>query len=851
MKRNPLFLSSILYLLTSLLLAGCNQNNNGNQPVAKSEAVKPDPTKPEVKIITPNPGDWPHWRGPEQRGVSRQKNLPSEWEPPTPANPAGKNVIWTNEIGGMSSPIVMNGKLFILSRTGETMHGDAMVPSTHAQETFVAVDAKTGKKIWEHRENMTQTDVPFWRIGWSNAAGDPATNRVYALGAQTTFLCLDGDTGKEIWKRQMTEEFGLISTFGGRTPSPTIDEDQVFIAGIAFGWGDNARGQHRVFAFNKHTGDLNWTAGTGFIPSDAPQNTPIIAVINGQRLVMLNTGDGGVHAWKARTGEKAFAFHASKRGMNSSLVVDGSRIFVCTDLDNFDSTRLGRVACIDAANADMNNPPKEIWRHDGVEAGFPTPCLVDGILYVADNKGMILAFDANNPQEQTFPNTDVKRAKLLWRQSMGRIGKSSPVYADGKIYYPADSRVTIFKPGPEKPEILNTVELTEKPGREYVIYGSPAVANGRVYISAASKTYCIGLKDAQVASDPIPQTIAREEPADKNAAPAHIQIVPADVLLRPGGKQKLTARAFDAKGRFLREVQAQWSVGPLTIPPPPVRVPEVRKPNEPKNPGGAAAQAPANAERAAIVAPTPPPLGNLKGQVTPDGTFTAVDEGHQAGGVHATVGGVKGFTRIRVLPPLPWKFDFEQARINAPPFTWTGAGGKFSVQDKNGEKVLTKLTDIPLYARARTNFGAVGMSNYTLQADVKLTETVIGEGERAIRRMPDAGIINQRYVLELMGVNQRISLHTWQTALPFSLHREVPFPTKANQWYRLKLQVQQAGDKAFIKGKVWPANETEPSEWLVQMEDTVPNKNGNPGLWGFSNDHEIYYDNILVTENQQ
>jgi outer membrane protein assembly factor BamB len=145
----------------------------------------------------------------------------------------------------------------------------------------------------------------------------------------------------------------------------------VIIAGVAFGWGDNARGQHRVFAFNKRTGQLNWTTGTGFIPTDAPQCTPMISVINGQRLVMLNTGDGGVHAWKVRTGEKAFQFHASKRGMNSSLVVDGSKIFVCTDLDNFDSTRLGRVACIDAAGAVMNNPP-EIWQ-DGV-GGFPTPC---------------------------------------------------------------------------------------------------------------------------------------------------------------------------------------------------------------------------------------------------------------------------------------------------------------------------------------------------------------------------------------------------------------------------------------------------------------------------------------------
>ncbi len=33
------------------------------------------------------------------------------------------------------------------------------------------------------------------------------------------------------------------------------------------------------------------------------------------------------------------------------------------------------------------------------------------------------------------------------------------------------------------------------------------------------------------------------------------------------------------------------------------------------------------------------------------------------------------------------------------------------------------------------------------------------------------------------------------------------------------------------------------------MTDETPNTHGSPGLWGFSNDHEIYYDNVLVTPN--
>src|ERR1051326_4202703 len=57
--------------------------------------------------------DWYRWRGPEQNGVSREKSLPEKW------SPEGENLLWTAKAGGMSSPIVMNGKVYTLSRIGE------------------------------------------------------------------------------------------------------------------------------------------------------------------------------------------------------------------------------------------------------------------------------------------------------------------------------------------------------------------------------------------------------------------------------------------------------------------------------------------------------------------------------------------------------------------------------------------------------------------------------------------------------------------------------------------------------------------------------------------------------------
>src|SRR5688572_28619230 len=752
--------------------------------------------------------DWAQWRGPEQNGVSRETGLPTTWNPDT-----GENVVWKNNVGGMSSPIVMNGHVYTITRVGEQQAPDTLIPGPKTQEAVICVDAETGKTVWEYRENPTQTEVPFHRLGWGNVVGDPETGRIYAYMIHASLVCLDGKDGKLIWKRQMTEEFGQISTFGGRTPSPTIDEDQVFISGVAFGWGDNARSAHRVFALDKNTGALNWTSPTGGSPVDAPYSPPTIAVINGERIVITVAGDGGVHAFQSRTGKKLWSYILSKRGLNSSPLVNGNFVYACSSEENVDTAQMGRVVCLDASQIE-NGAPKEVWRQDRIEAGFASPTFFDDRLYVFDNSATVYAMDAKTGQVQ-------------WKRRAGTIGKASLVFADNKLYVgEANGRFHIWEVGPKSAKPLSTHYLGEKMGREYAIYGSVAISNGRVYLQAANTMYCIGPKEAKKVDVPVPG-LPQEAPVGENTQVAHIQVRPADLLLKQGQKATFTAHAFTAKGQPAGTVKdAKWSIGQLQPQLPPAR------------PGAPA--------------PTtlPAKIGNLKGEVTQNGEFTSAPGGHQGGGIFVTSGNVTGYARVRVLPPLPWKLDFEPAMIGTPPITWLGAGGKFAVEEKAGSKVLTKLLNLDLYYRARTNFGFVNMSNYTLSADVNVGEKV----QNNERYMPDPGLINSRYVLTLLGNHQRLQIHTWPSALPHSLNQTIPFQWSSNTWYRMKLRVDQESGKAMVRGKVWKRDEPEPEAWNVQMEDTLPNTHGNPGIFGHSlvtpYKSEIYYDNIEVTENK-
>ena len=131
------------------------------------------------------------------------------------------------------------------------------------------------------------------------------------------------------------------------------------------------------------------------------------------------------------------------------------------------------------------------------------------------------------------------------------------------------------------------------------------------------------------------------------------------------------------------------------------------------------------------------------------------------------------------------------------------------------------------------------MKGYTVEADLRATR----EG----RRMPDMGIVNQGYVLDVMGRHQRLQIRVWAAELEKSA--EVPFPVEPDVWYRARLRVDLAGESGTVRGKVWRADGKEPEAWSITLEDPIVVPEGAPGLYGDS-PTDVYYDNITVKVNE-
>ena len=702
---------------------------------------------------------------------------------PTSWSPKGENLAWRVPYGGRSAPVVFGDRLYLQNTSGS---------GAMEQERIMCFNADTGKLLWERKYNIFTSDVPAHRIAWASPAVDPATSHVYAISGNGLLMSLSRD-GTLLWERSLAEEFGMWTTHGGRMSSPIVDGDQVIVSGLTFMWGQSAGGAHRFMSFDKANGKTLWVSAPEGRPTDTIYANPFVSTINGVRMFFSGGSDGAMHALKIATGEPIWNWLVSKRGLNTAALVAGSDVIVTHSEENVLTNTMGMVAAVPAASKGTLSDKDARWLVRGVQAGYASPVVDGERLYVLDNGGVLIAFDL--------------KGKQLWRESLGTIAKASPVFADGKLYVgtentgDAGGKFFIIRPHADRAEILDQ-DWLGTPQKSEQIIASPIVARGRVYLTSMDALYAIGAKGTPGTRGSQAQTSAAGSTGSNGSAgpAATLLVTPTEMIVKPGESIALTVRAFDANGVPVADAgQPTWS------------------------------------------------LEGLKGTVA-NGRFTAdAAAGAQGGIVKAAVGNLSGAARLRVIPDLPWTFDFEDGRETPPPH-WVNATGKFAVRDLEGNKVLVKLAENPFAfaKRCRPFFGGTEYSDYTIEADLRAMERR--------RQMGDLGLVAQRYELVLFGNHQRLELQPWQPETARTMR--VDFPWKKDTWYVMKLEVQSMGDgKVRARGKVWPKGDAEPAAWTIERVDPIGNLKGSPGVYADAPSQagggsELYYDNIKVYKNR-
>ncbi|HET9765475.1 MAG TPA: PQQ-binding-like beta-propeller repeat protein [Thermoanaerobaculia bacterium] len=709
--------------------------------------------------------EWPAWRGPDQNANSPETGLISHW------SQDGENLIWKVPLTARSTPIVFDGRVCINGRAGE---------GERRQERVACYDAGDGRLLWEQRFNVYHTAVPENRVGWANLAGDPETGYLYAQGVGGLFFCFDR-AGKVVWSRNLVEELGFFSGYGGRTQTPVLDGERLIVTFVSGSWGELGPPRHRLFAFDKKSGELIWVSTPGGAPADLnTQTTPVVATIDGRRLAIGGNADGWVYAVDARTGEKVWGFHLSMLALNTTVAVgpDGT-VFAAHAEENVDSPEMGGVVAFSGRGRGDITASNLKWRAP-IEDGFPSPTLHDGTLYVIDNSANLFALDAATGERR-------------WTLDLGTVGKGSPVVADGKLFATeVNGRFHVVEPGAAAGKILDSEELHMPDGRYAEIYGSPAIAYGRIYLATENALYCLGdrRKPFRHASSARPGSTTGAAPAAAAGAPTKLLVVPAEVGLRPGEAASFRVLAFDALGNPVAAPAVTWSLKDLT--------------------------------------------GSLDGgRFTPDAA-----RGTQLGQVVAKAGELTAAARARVIAPPPYSESFDSIAVGQRPAYFLSGAVRFEVVETSEGKVLRKGPAPEGVHRHRTFLGLDDWSDYTIQADLM--------AEQVGRKLGDVGLIDSGYTVDLMGSHQQIQVRSWDSELRAS--KQVPFSWQPGTWYTMKVSVRGEGGKAVVRAKVWPRGQPEPAEWTLVAEDPLPIAAGSPGLYGYS-PAPVYYDNVAVTKN--
>jgi outer membrane protein assembly factor BamB len=211
---------------------------------------------------------WTQWGGAGRDFMSDSKGLASSWPS------SGPKKLWSRGLGeGHSAVLVENGRLYTMYRQITRQ------PSVSHEEVVVALDAASGKTIWEFKYPAPPSGIQFDQGFGPHSTPLIVGNRLFAASSRSELFALDKTTGKRIWSHDFVKEFNAPLTARGYSGSPLLYNGTIIMT-----MGGPNQG---VAAFDQASGKLLWKNGY-FVWAPA---SPILIDVDKQPQLVVFGGD--------------------------------------------------------------------------------------------------------------------------------------------------------------------------------------------------------------------------------------------------------------------------------------------------------------------------------------------------------------------------------------------------------------------------------------------------------------------------------------------------------------------------------------------------------------------------------
>ncbi|MBL9164935.1 MAG: PQQ-like beta-propeller repeat protein [Planctomycetaceae bacterium] len=458
-------MKSMLLFWLALIVAG-----TGN---VSMEAAEPAP----ADLGTRAQGiDWPDFLGPRRDSRSPETGLAA-----VAADVAGGKplrVVWQCDLGeSYCAPSVSRGRLFHFDR-----HGDV--------HRLTCRNSETGAELWKYELPASFTDM----LGYNN--GPRATpvvdgERVYVMSPEGLLACVRAVDGKEIWKVDTLQQFGVVKNFFGVGSTPIVWGDLLIanIGGSPPGSPPNvyaAQGKVEgngsgVVAFDKLTGKVRWQA-TDELASYA---SPVIAEVAGKRRCFV-LARGGLVVLDPATGKVDFQFpwRASKlESVNaSSPVIVDDQVFISEAYGP--GAALLRVKPAGEHEVVWQDQPRS--RERSLELHWNTAVHDAGHLYGSSGQ------HGGNAELRCI---DLATGKVAWQEP--RLSRSSLLLVDGHfVCLSEDGSLRLLRATPERYDLAAEITPRGEDGQpllEYPAWAAPVLSHGLLYVRGANRLVCLEL----------------------------------------------------------------------------------------------------------------------------------------------------------------------------------------------------------------------------------------------------------------------------------------------------------------------------------------------------------------------
>lgn len=412
--------------------------------------------------------NWPHWRGPHYNGSSDETGLPETWS-------ATENVAWKTPLPGPSgsSPVIWDDCVFVSS------------PDEEKNLELICLNRKDGSIRWKKQVAVgNRTQGPRSNMSSPSPATDGKV--VVALYGTSDLAAFDF-SGKELWKRNLGEEYGKFAIMWLYGSSPLLYEGRLYIQVLqtspvpkdyTHAQDGNPTRESFLLCIDPQTGKNIWRH---IRPSDARQESkesygsPIpYEGPNGKEILIV--GGDCITGHNAKTGEEIWRAGGLNPKDNPfwrivpSPVAGAGMIFACAP------KRDPVYAFKAGGKGDITD--QLAWKLTENPTDWATPLFYKGRLYVLDGDRHVLTCLKPESGEPIWSEKiDVREP--IW---------SSPLGADGKIYLISESGTALVIDA-DQFKVLSTIKMGEFPVRSSIV-----AAHGALFIRTAENLYCIQKK---------------------------------------------------------------------------------------------------------------------------------------------------------------------------------------------------------------------------------------------------------------------------------------------------------------------------------------------------------------------